>query len=83
MGSKKPMAELVVAPKMVIIVPILVIGIDPMKETQIMARQAKKFCILLNLVSLKPNTSSSESLVGRTQKGVAKVTTRRMAKRAM
>ena len=70
----KPIAEFVVAPKIVITVPILVTPqLNPQHTATIITVHIKFYC-LVNLVPLYI-TSSTESFIGRQQKGDAKATT--------
>ena len=62
------------------IVPMLVTGKERATHKTMIMRDQTTFFIVENFF---PPTSSIESLVGRTQKGVAKRTTKHMPKREM
>ena len=85
MGNRNPIAELVVAPSTVIIVPKLVTNMDTAQLVTRTNRVANKFCDFESFLpsAFIPQTSSIESLVGKTQKGVANITTRRREKMAV
>jgi hypothetical protein len=83
MGSKNPIAELVVAPRIVITVPMLTKGIDKPALTTTITMEMATFYLGDNFASFSPITSSIESLVGKVQNGVANVTTSKIAKSEM
>ena len=80
MGNKKPMAELVVAPNIVIGVLMLWKAHEMMQDVHTKIIVHMKFSFGVNFLL---RISSTESLFGRTQKGAANTTTSIMPKRAM
>ena len=72
MGRRKPIAEFVVAPRKDIMGPMLKTGRDITVQRIMMASVQTTFFTPENFL---PRTSSTESLVGKTQKGAANRTT--------
>jgi hypothetical protein len=78
-GRRKPIAELVVAPKTVITVPMLV---TPQLRAQQHITTTKVHMVFYFLLKLPfPSTSSIESFIGRVQKGDENATTNRIPNR--
>lgn len=81
MGSKKPIAELVVAPSTVITVPIEVTPQLKAHVTAVKTRVHLRFSDFENLPL--PRTSSIESFIGNKQNGEANATTIKMPNKHM
>ena len=79
-GKKKPIAELVVAPKIVITCPILITAQLTTQQLSTMMSVHTRFSFLLNRF---PLTSSIESFMGNVQKGEAKATTSKIPNKQM
>ena len=80
-GSIKPIAELVVAPKIVIASPILGMAKERLKLIRTMIKVTITFYLGVNFYSASRNTSSKVSLQGKIVRGVAKSTTVRIPNR--